>query len=375
MSLVKSPRMTEKKVAATRRNQKHSHTAGGRERIRAALLRHGYDVQAEEVAMRALGEDPAQFQELLEVLWEEWNPSGGLQEGLVIQLAQATWLMNRAIRMQEGYAVRQAQEVNSGRADRLHAKMMRLTLTAETLGRLVQSVAQKHYVTPGKDLEKMKNLHQEGVLKDMGEIALALFYQLQAPGTGEDGIDPHEAQRRVLQRVKEIFGLAGDTPPQVKVAPGFRQTDEKQQNAQAGGGPDVSPAPADVAAKSGQVPVRATQLEENDQRYPNITAAEWEAREGPRQLLENILTRYVDICEAQRKAILKESVKGPSPYERAAEIAPTHPDAPRMRKLQDSCFREVRRVTNLLLKLKRYEYKMATFRGDPGENDAEENGE
>jgi hypothetical protein len=68
-------------------------------------------------------------------------------------------------------------------------------------------------------------------------------------------------------------------------------------------------------------------------------------------------------------------VKGLSPYERAAEIAPTHPDAPRMRKLQDSCFREIRRVTNLLLKLKRYEYKMATFRGDPGENDAEEDGE
>jgi hypothetical protein len=29
-----------------------------------------------------------------------------------------------------------------------------------------------------------------------------------------------------------------------------------------------------------------------------------------------------------------------------------------MRRQQDSCFREVRRVTNLLLKLKRYEWKM-----------------
>jgi hypothetical protein len=84
-----------------------------------------------------------------------------------------------------------------------------------------------------------------------------------------------------------------------------------------------------------------------------FTAAEWDAREEPRQLLENLLTRQMESCKEQRKALLKESVKGPSPYERAAEIAPTHPNAPVMRRMQDSHFREVRRVTNLLLKIKR----------------------
>ena len=63
----------------------------------------------------------------------------------------------------------------------------------------------------------------------------------------------------------------------------------------------------------------------------------------------------METCEEQRKALLKESVKGPSPYERAAEIAPTHPNARLMRRMQDSNFREVRRLTNLLLKIKRYE--------------------
>ena len=67
--------------------------------------------------------------------------------------------------------------------------MMRLKMTEERLRRLAQSVATEHYVTPREDLEKMKSLHEEGVLKDMGEIALALFCELQAPGTDEDGID------------------------------------------------------------------------------------------------------------------------------------------------------------------------------------------
>jgi hypothetical protein len=134
-------------------------TAEGRERIRAAHLRHGFYAPAEEVAMRALGEDPAHFQELVEGLWEEWNPAGVSQEGLVIRLARATWLMNRADRMQEGCAVRQSTEVSSGREDRAHAQMMRPKMTEERLRRLAQAVAYEHYVTSPGDPEKMKNLH------------------------------------------------------------------------------------------------------------------------------------------------------------------------------------------------------------------------
>jgi hypothetical protein len=65
MPLLEKREMTEKQLAAIRRNQKLSQgatTEKGRKRIRAALLRHGFYSKAEEVAMRALGEDPAQFQ-------------------------------------------------------------------------------------------------------------------------------------------------------------------------------------------------------------------------------------------------------------------------------------------------------------------------
>ncbi len=47
---------------------------------------------------------------------------------------------------------------------------------------------------------------------------------------------------------------------------------------------------------------------------------------------------------------------------RAAETAPTHPNARLMRRMQEFNFREVRRITNLLLKIKRRERKM-----EPGE--------
>jgi hypothetical protein len=61
----------------------------------------------------------------------------------------------------------------------------------------------------------------------------------------------------------------------------------------------------------------------------------------------------VEICEAQRQAILKDSLAGPSPYERATEIALAHPDAARMQRTEESNFRQIWRITNLLLKIKR----------------------
>jgi hypothetical protein len=73
--------------------------------------------------------------------------------------------------------------------------------------------------------------------------------------------------------------------------------------------------------------------------------------------LRNILSRQAEACEAQRKSLLKESLAGPSPYEFAAEIAPSHADALLMRRMQDANMREVRRLINLLLKLKQREDK------------------
>jgi len=283
--------------------------------------------------MRALGEDPDQFQELLEGFWEEYDPVGISQEGLVIRLARATWLQNRADGMQEGYAVRQAHDLNLGRKDRLHAQMMRLRITADSLRLLIQSVARPYYITTREDLEKMKALHQEGVVKEMGEIALALFCRLE-PEKGKDAPDAEEKARLIVAQVKVIFGIGmGEYALRTNIAPNGGQPEESPQEAVA--------------------------VEAQEQGPPScFTPAEWEARERARHLLENILRRQVEICEEQRKAILKESVKGPSPYERAAEIAPTHPNARLMRRMQDSNFREIRRVTNLLLKLKRHQAKM-----------------
>ena len=240
------------------------------EPIGAARRRLGYSSEADEQALSSLGEDPIQFQNLLEGLWKTYSPADAAQEGLVIRLARATWLDNRIDRMLEGCTVRRAQDVNLGRKDRLHAQMMRLKITADSLRLLVQSVEREHCVTCPADLEKMKSLQQEGVLIEMGEIAIALFLQLQQPGAGKEGMTLEDRCRQAAARMEEIFGLRGEFPP----PPGGRKP--------------VASSPEEIAAA---LPAAVIAPERGDKLYPNNTPAEWEARQRPRQLLENILKR------------------------------------------------------------------------------------
>jgi hypothetical protein len=358
MSLRKKPTTTAKRVAASRANGRRSRgpvTRAGRERIRDANTRHGFYSKSEGTALRALGEDPAKFDAVVKALMEKWRPANGFEELLVMRLARALWLMDRADRMQEGYALRQAKDVNRGREDRVHAQMMRQKMTSASLQTLAQSVARERYVTTSDDLELMKGLHREGAMREMGEMALALFYQLQAPGEqeegeeddGEDGPDHDANVRKVVARVREIFGLSPEPEPEADAAP---SSDTQGSESDAG----------------------ATEQEEEE---PNsgVSSAEWEGREPVRRLLEHILARQVEICEAERKATLRESLLGPSPYERAAEIAPTEPNTSLMRRMQDSNFRQMWRVTNLLLKVKRQAQEEEAWESASGTLNVHEN--
>jgi len=80
-------------------NGKRSHgpaTPEGRERIRAANIRHGFYSKAEAVALACLGEDPADLERLRKNLHEGWQLPSALQEELAEHLTQVVWRWNRA---------------------------------------------------------------------------------------------------------------------------------------------------------------------------------------------------------------------------------------------------------------------------------------
>ena len=169
----------------------------------------------------------------------------------------------------------------------------------------------------------------------------------------------------MLYRIKDIFGL-NDPPPPPPASRALLLRNLHEAGLAAPSLPLQAPqdrssveepvAEGNAAARLDATP--APVVESNP--YPHITEAQWEAREPVRQLLENILTRHVRILEGQHRDMLRKMVAGPSPHERAAEVAPAHANNPLMQRLEDSSLRRVLRISNLLLRMRREE----RLRGD-----------
>ncbi len=343
MSLTKKPTMTARKIAANRANGSNSRgprTAQGRERSRAAHLTHGLYSKEQQAALTALGENPEQFAELLEGVCQEFSPTSRLQEMLALRLARALWLMDRTDRSHEGNALGRAQNAEHRRENSVHARMMRLSIMAQSLRWLARGLTREYFVTQPKELELMQSLAQDPEVHDMGDIAVALFCQLRDPGAQDEfgnARSSYEQQRQVLIRVKQIFGLDDESNPDA--APNSGSANGAEQDAQ---NPDSAGAAPPAPAR-------------RPNPYRHITAQMWEAREPVRQLLENILTHQAEFCENQRQVILKDSLAGPSPFERATEISTDYSEELLKRRVQDSNLREVHRLANLLLRMKRAE--------------------
>ena len=178
-------------------------------------------------------------------------------------------------------------------------------------------------------------LNKEGGMAEMGEIALGLFYQLQAPGADRDGVSADEKRCGMVNSIRSIFGLPPiESDVQMLTPSGETMIIRANPSGEAG-----EPCEGEDSEAT-----------DEDDRYPAITEEDWRVRERARKLLRNILMRQAEFCEERRQALLKVSLAGPSRFERAAEVAPPLRDALLGAQNARCQLPEVRRLTNMLLK-------------------------
>lgn len=344
MSLLGKRRMTAKRLAAIRQAQQASHgptSDKGRQRIRRANLRHGFYSKDDEAALRALHEKPTEFLELLQGFRGKWLATDVVRDRLVYSLARAWARVERTDRQVQGLAVRQTQEADRERDTRAHARMMHLRLNEDYLRLLAQWVSDPCYVATPDHLNKVKKLRDEGVMNELGDVVVALFFELRdpnTPGLGEPGEceNVQKQQRLVLERIKDIFGLSGKEPYRPGVPREHREAT-----------PDQPAAPGEPAAPPAPAPPNP--------HYPHITAEDFERREPARQLLENLLRREAENYDARRNTLLKEFLAGPTPFQRAVETSLTESHAKSLLRVEEANFRQVSRLMDMLMKLERHE--------------------
>jgi len=112
MSLVKPSEITGKNMAADHANgQPLQDPTMPEAQVSSAVarFRQGFYTEAEYGVLLALGEEPNDYQRMMESLLEDLQPRGGLESQLVEQMGQTFWRMRRAQRMQDGLALKRLQ--------------------------------------------------------------------------------------------------------------------------------------------------------------------------------------------------------------------------------------------------------------------------
>lgn len=303
MSLVNKPVLTPEKIAANQANGRRSHgpaTPEGRERIREANARHGFYAAGE--ALRILGEDPEDFEHLQQSLMATWQPADEFQSRLVQRLARAVWRLERSDRMQEGMAVQRLERLDADVDHKAREAGERYQTRLASLNALIDAAGQASFCAGVPELETFHSLWGDKPEGKPGEILILLCRLLK----------PRPA--------------AGDTT-----------TTEKANLAD---GPTVSSQPSgEGAVDSGPHPV------------PGIPIAEGSERYAVREHLLKLLREAIDSLKADHAREREELLQTTAPYYRDAMMAPRKRGA-LMVRMEDSSFRQIERLTNLLMKLK-----------------------
>jgi len=134
MSLRKSPQLTPELLAATRRNAQHStgpRSPAAKQNSKLNALKHGAYVSDENQrqAMRALGEDPEEFDSLKQELMTSFGPGDAFWEKQIEDLAWLYWRRERLERAQAGLKRRALQGIDDWQ-HRRQQEMARVTFDA-----------------------------------------------------------------------------------------------------------------------------------------------------------------------------------------------------------------------------------------------------
>jgi len=309
MSLLTSPAMTAKNLAAHRANARKSTgatTCPGKERARAANLRHGHYSMLRDEALTALGEDPAALAALITGAYEQWRPRTDFEAALAERAACLHWRMLRAARLQASLAEEQVRRVERTRTAAferqcaLHVEMVDFVTT------LRPDLLRPDFFTTTARLQE--------------------FTEAFPCGTS------HEKEiLRLLHRLRRPREL----PPAATTLPAEATPDEEWQEGLR------QAAEAEAEDPHCKLPL------------PHEPVAEGEEREAVREELLELVEREEALIEAAWESITAEDGAPLTPLERDLLAAPVSPQAEALRRQEDSCFRQFWRTATLLSKLQK----------------------
>ena len=364
MSLIHPQTMTEKNRAAHQRNARLSHgaaTAEGKERARAAHLRHGFYSQVCDEALVALGENPDDLRALIASAQREWRPAGDLAAGMASRMARLLWRMDRAERVQESVLAHLAIEHEQRRRDvalHLHYKVNpRLDL----LGCLVEDTADVRYYTTPSHFHWFCDAFGNPPTDPIEEQIFVLLHRLRKPrgwrqpAPGGAGPSPAPDTAPETSDVAETVG--GESPGNGRSAPQAAGSMNAAETA-------ASAPPLDDALEGDLFLRSQAELEQDDFPVPrpHVRVARGEERDELRAELQRLAKYLLEVEHQGCDPAIAEHEAPLTRIELDQVLATPNHHLELMRREEDRCFRQFARLGSLMLK----QQARAMKHGEPG---------
>ena len=406
MSLIQKPPMTDNNRTAHQRNGRQSRgaaTAAGKERSRAAHLRHGFYSQQREEALRALGEDPAELAALIASTRAQWQPTNDFQERIAERMARLWWRTERAERMQESLIVWEMQERQKRRHERAQELRNDCEAQASVLEMLRDYSAQPRFYVPRFLFHHFQLAFGGGVPGRRRRI-LWLMHSLRPPqgatsSGGPSGAWPSAPRgcapgERVEAAAEEACppGASVESGGDEEVSrsgvgttegcpPGERADgNERPSGGVDGGVRDGTAKPTPMSEE--QYLAEMQQMEDIDELEYGLFSipssqtpiAEGAERDRLREALGILARIELSFVHKEFDPQIEEQEKALPRIEQDEAQAAPHQHAELMRREEGSCFRQFMRLATLLQKMQKQDEKNARNEGSSGDVDENKEG-
>ncbi len=406
MSLIQKPPMTDNNRTAHQRNGRQSRgaaTAAGKERSRAAHLRHGFYSQQREEALRALGEDPAELAALIASTRAQWQPTNDFQERIAERMARLWWRTERAERMQESLIVWEMQEHQKRRHERAQELRNDCEAQASVLEMLRDYSAQPRFYVPRFLFHHFQLAFGGGVPGRRRRI-LWLMHSLRPPqgatsSGGPSGAWPSAPRgfapgERVEAAAEEACppGASVESGGDEEVSrsgvgttegcpPGERADgNERPSGGVDGGVRDGTAKPTPMSEE--QYLAEMQQMEDIDELEYGLFSipssqtpiAEGAERDRLREALGILARIELSFVHKEFDPQIEEQEKALPRIEQDEAQAAPHQHAELMRREEGSCFRQFMRLATLLQKMQKQDEKNARNEGSSGDVDENKEG-
>jgi hypothetical protein len=168
-----------------------------------ANFRQGFFTESRYEVLLALGEEPQEYQRMMESLLEDLQPRPGLERHLVEQMGETFWRMRRAQRMRDGLALKSIQRKVQGETMLASMQASKAFEALEPFERLKEALSPRGQGPTAAEIDAFVKTRKGDSSEEMQEFIL-LLKSLKEPMEDQERKAARQKARKQLGRLMEV---------------------------------------------------------------------------------------------------------------------------------------------------------------------------